>query len=334
MNKNVLIVLAGGFVIAILVAVLVQASLKGKSTASEEKKVEILVATKPLKIGSEITEKDAKWQEWPETMLFDGAIVRKDKELAQEAVTGRLTERVAAGQPIHKKMTVDTEKGDMLAATLRAGYRAVGIRVPIETIAGGLIGPGDYVDVIMTYTIKKTGNSTIARKYATETILENIRVLGIDTKSVAEDQGEEGKKKKSKSNLTVTIEVTPVGAEKIALAEEAGEVKLALRSLGDNALIEGDRATTDVGVSKVLRTMVDERFGDRQSIKIYNGASMEYAVGSAGSVNDQIGRDADEDGLGLDETYEDENFVPPGDMVDAVREGIADGIARGIRGEE
>lgn len=47
MNKNVLIVLGGGFLIAILVAVLVQASLGGKKTeGAEGSQIQILVAAR------------------------------------------------------------------------------------------------------------------------------------------------------------------------------------------------------------------------------------------------------------------------------------------------
>lgn len=334
MNKNVLIVLAGGFVIAILVAVLVQASLSDKK--QEEvvvQNIEILVATKPLKVGSEITETDVKWQEWPAGMMFEGAIQRTGDIAAHEALQGRLTERVAAGQPLHKSMTVDVDKGNMLAAALRPGYRAVGIRVPAQTVAGGLIGPGDNVDVILTYELTRTGSSTIARKYGTETILENVRVLGIDTKSVAQDLQAEDKKRKSTSRMTVTIEVDAVGAEKMALAEAMGDIKLSLRSLGDAAGIAGDKATTDIGLSKVLTEMTAG--GGSGGVRIYNGAQAVY-VGGGASVNDQIGREEVLEGdAGVEGGYNGEDdFVPPGDMMDAVREGIADGVSRSLSQDE
>lgn len=331
MNKNVLIVLAGGLVIAILVAVMVQAGLSDKKEASAPQvKTEILVAARPLKIGTEIGEADVKWQEWPAEMMFDGAIQRAEDTPAHKALEGRLKERVASGQPMHKDMMVDAEKGNMLAAALRPGYRAVGVRVPTQTIAGGLIGPGDYVDVILTYTLKRTGNSTIARKFGTETILENVRVLGIDSKSIAQDLKTEDKKRKSSSRLTVTLEVDVTGAEKISLAEEMGEIKLSLRSLGDSGPVDGDKATTDVGLSKVLEQMVGGRGG---GVRVYNGTETHYLV--SGGQNDQIGRDPNEDNLDLEGgSGSDGDMLPPESMMDAVREGIADGLSRRMSGDE
>lgn len=323
MNRNVLIVLAGGFVIAILVAMLVQASLGSKKKDTVEKKVEILVAMRDLKVGNELGEKDVKWQAWPETMLFDGAIIKTGDTLAHKALEGRLKERVASGQPLHKKVMVDANKGNMLSASLREGYRAVGIKVPVETIAGGLIGPGDYVDVVMTYSLSRTGNSTVARKYASETILENIRVLGIDTKSVAQDLSDDGKKKKGKSKLTVTLEVTPEGAEQISLANEMGDIALALRSLGDSGAVAGDNRTTDIGMSKVLTEMSG---GGSSGVRIYHGNQVQQAVVPLSMSDD--GSDAEmEAGSDLDDVGD---LIGPEDMMNAVREGISEGISSSI----
>lgn len=327
MNKNILIVLAGGFVIAILVAILVQAGLSGdKKPAAPLNKIEILIAAETLRTGSELTARNVKWQEWPETMLFEGAIRRQGSQTPLEAASGRMKSRVAAGQPIHKTMLVDASHSTMFSASVRTGYRAIGIRVPVESIAGGLIGPGDHVDVLMTYSLTRTGDSTIARKYGTETLLENIRVLGIDTKSVAQDTEEEASKR-SKTRVTVTLEVKPADAEKLALANEMGDVYFAMRSLGDDAPVAGDKATTDIGASRVLREMVG---GGQGGVRIYNGATISHQL-SGGVGNDLIGRDEAD----LDVGEPTEELIPPDDaLADAVREGIADGIARGMSGRE
>ena len=58
MNRNVLIVMAGGFLVAVFVAVLVQATLKTdrkKQPVQEEARVQIVVAAKALKTGETLT---------------------------------------------------------------------------------------------------------------------------------------------------------------------------------------------------------------------------------------------------------------------------------------
>lgn len=327
MNKNIVIVLAGGFVIAILVAVLVQAGLSGDKPPPRDIQAEILVAARDLRIGTELNEGDVKWQEWPEAMLFTGAIRRNGSQTPTEALTGRLKERVAAGQPMNSAMVVDASRGNLLAASLRDGHRAVGVQVRVENIAGGLIGVGDYVDVVLTYTVSRTGNSPIVRRYASETILENIRVLGIDNRSIAQEAGETSGKR-AKTRQTVTLEVDPSGAEKIALASEMGDITLSLRPLGDVAGIAGAKATTDVTLSKVIGQM---SAGSGGQVRVYNGAQVQYMTSGAATLDAVTDSGAVAPDLAPDSATGD--MLPSADVLDAFREGIADGIARRIGGD-
>ena len=84
---------------------------------------------------------------------------------------------------------------------------------------------------------------------ASETILRNLRVLATDQSTVSE-QAEDGSTV-VKEFRTVTLEVTPVIAEKIAVAQTIGTLSLSLRSLADNqtelerAIAAGDIAIPD-----------------------------------------------------------------------------------------
>lgn len=278
MNKNVLIVLAGGFVVAILVAVLVQASLGGakKSDDGNTPKSQVLVAAKNLSLGTNLAEGDLKWQTWPGTP-FQGAIVRKGEEKAVDALNGRLIQKISEGQPVLRNAVFKEGRGNLVAATLSEGMRAISIPVKAQNMAGGFVKPGDYVDVVLTYRVRMTGNtarvaSTLVNRYATETIIKNARVLGVDQdpKSEADDKGKVGK--------TVTLEVTAEDAEKVALGQEMGKMTLALRGLGDKEDKNKDATTTDVQMSSVMKQVVDlnDNSGDGKKgmVRIYNGGNM------------------------------------------------------------
>ncbi|HEY8191453.1 MAG TPA: Flp pilus assembly protein CpaB, partial [Alphaproteobacteria bacterium] len=153
MNKNLIIVLAGGLLIAVIVAVLVQASMGGskkkeKAAAEMTKSVQIIVASKNLAVGTQLTEENMKWQDWPATGLFDGAIVKKDGKKMTELVSGRLRRPLNAGEPVVKTALVTESEGNFVAASLRDGMRAVAVDANPVLLAGNLIKPGDYVDVI------------------------------------------------------------------------------------------------------------------------------------------------------------------------------------------
>jgi pilus assembly protein CpaB len=66
---------------------------------------------------------------------------------------------------------------------------------------------------------------------AAETIVRNVRVLATDQRTVSDDK--DGKRE-VKTFQTITLEVTPRLAEKIAVAGEIGTLSLSLRSIADN----------------------------------------------------------------------------------------------------
>ena len=269
MNKNVMIVLIGGFVIAILVAVLVQASLGGKKSDDTTETSYVLVAAKDLPLGSNLTAGDLKWQSWP-GQPFAGAIVREKDQKAEEALTGRLTTRVAMGQPVLTSYTF--KEGNIVAATMEKGMRAVAIPVKADTMAGGFISPGDFVDVIVTYQIRGASNTPetkmLINQVASETILENVKVLAVDQEATRDEDA-------AKVAKTVTLEVDGVGAQKVALAAEMGDMILSLRGLGDDDVEKTPSYTTDVQTSKIMQNMaLIENGGAGGAVKIYNGGTV------------------------------------------------------------
>ena len=276
MNKNILIVLGGGFVIALLVAIIVQASFGGK----ESSMVEIAVAAAPLRIGTELNEKSVKWKSVPEEAVFEGAIRRAGNKSVAESVKGRLRRDVGVNEPIVQSAIIASGKGNVLAAGMEQGMRAVAIKVSAESMVGGFINPGDRVDVIMTYEVNMSSGDEGAEavenpveKHATETVLENVKILAIDQTARKEDDA-------AKVGRTVTIEVTQQGAEKVALATQMGDLSLSLRSLGDMTMSSSrkKRMTTDVQISSVLQEINKNKRrsgGSSNIVRIYSGDTVE-----------------------------------------------------------
>lgn len=272
MNRNLIIVLAGGFLIAILVALIVQSGLKEEPKVVDASTVEILVASKNISLGSTLNAEDMKWQSWPQTAVFSGAIVRQDNQPAAEALEGRVRRDISAGEPLTEMALLSGNAGNIVASSLEPGKRAIAIRVSAESMVGGFISPGDHVDVILTHKVrvpnkdKSVMKDTVAQ-YATETVLENVRVLAIDQRATNSDEAKVGR--------TVTLEVSSQEAEQIALAGEMGDLSLSLRPVGDTATNNSNNdITTDVNVSKILQEIA-KRSGDgggaNKTIRVYSG---------------------------------------------------------------
>lgn len=283
MNKNILIVLIGGFVIAVLVAVLVQAALGGgkKKTESAEIMQSVLVAAKDIPVGREFEEGDLKWQKWPENVIFPGAIVQDGDQTPLEVISGKTLRSIKMGEPVHMSAVVE-EEGGFLSAKVSKGMRAVGIEVKKHIISDRLIIPGDIVDIIVTYRLRVNTRDnpdaqSLVNRYASETILENVRVLAIDenassTRIVEEDKKKS--KKKSGKKATVTLEVSPAGAEALMLADEMGDISFAARAIGDETPLSSDNVTTDVQMSRVLTDLSNMRGGSGGAVRVYNGGQM------------------------------------------------------------
>jgi pilus assembly protein CpaB len=293
MNKNVLIVLGGAVLVAVLVAFLVQISLGGKKAAPEDK-VMVLVASKNLGIGTELKDDSVRWQEWPKSSVFPGAIIRTEKDKDKEAgemLKGRLARDIASGEPVMKNALLGEAKGNFVAASLEPGMRAVAIEVSASSMVGGFIGPGDYVDVILTYKSQINTDSDESpqiknmvemslQKMATETILQNVKILAVDQTAKRPEEEE-----KIKVGKTATLAVSAHDAEKLALAQDMGTLTLALRSVGDNTIVQKEWLTTsdarlisvDDEIFTEYRRMQNGAGINSNIVRIYNGPALHNA---------------------------------------------------------
>jgi pilus assembly protein CpaB len=143
---------------------------------------------------------------------------------------------ITAGEPVTQGALVAPGDRGFLAAALGPGMRAVTIVVSAKTGVAGFVFPGDRVDLMLTQTVKGGGDGEPLK--VTETVLRNLRVLATDQST--ESETVEGKTV-VRAFRTVTLEVTPRIAEKIAVSETLGALSLSLRSIADNQS-ELDRA--------------------------------------------------------------------------------------------
>jgi len=283
MNKNVVLIILGAVFASVIVALIVQSGTKkgGTETAAPINMTKILVAGKHIAIGKRLTAEDTEWKSWPKNGIFTGVIEKNpeqdDKDLdVYDQIVRRVIEK---GEPITKNAILDeSQSGSFVAASLGPKMRGYSIRVRAESSVGGLVRPGDFVDVIVTYTLRLRGGlqdaaeGTVIRD-ASQVVLEGVRVLAVDQRTEEKVDND----KTSKPGKTVTLEVTRTGAETLALASQMGDLSLALRKLGDTAPTpqnEKDQLTTDVYISDLVQELQKKQ--KRQSvetgtIRMYNG---------------------------------------------------------------
>ena len=199
--------------------------------------VEVLVAARDIPPGQSISSDDMKWQEWPEASANSTFITKKDTPDAMEDFRGSVARGAFfTGEPMRPSKIVKAGQGGYLSAVLPTGMRAISTRTSPQTGAGGFILPNDRVDVIVTRREREPlPNGETQETFVSETVLENVRVLAID-QTVEEKDGN-----KVVVGNVATLELGARQAEVLALAQQLGEVSLALRSIMDgNEQLEGE----------------------------------------------------------------------------------------------
>ena len=190
---------------------------------------EILVATRALPVGTIIDPGAFRYQPWPKDLMQEAYYIKGEADPA--ALAGTVVRNpITAGQPLTKGALVKPGDRGFLAAALGPGMRAVTVPVSAQTGVAGFVFPGDRVDLVLTQDVPGGGDGPPLK--VAETIIRNLRVLATDQRT--DHKTDEQGNTEVATFSTVTVEATPVIAEKIAVAQGMGSLSLSLRSIADN----------------------------------------------------------------------------------------------------
>jgi len=199
------------------------------AAAPEPSGPEVLVAVRPLPVGSIIGPESFRFQRWPAELVNKTYYVKGEIDI--NALNGTVVRyAITAGGPVTQGALVKPGDRGFLAAALGPGMRAITVPVSAQSGVAGFVFPGDRVDLMLTQDVPGGGDGPALK--ATETIIRNLRILAADhrTDKTVDDQGNTVVAQTS----NVTLEVTPKIAEKISVAQSIGQLSLSLRSIADN----------------------------------------------------------------------------------------------------
>jgi pilus assembly protein CpaB len=191
----------------------------------------IVVATKPLRFGNELSSSSLREIAWPEESIPAGAF-RRIADIVDAGGRRVVLSAIESNEPVLSTKITGPGQRATLSATLQDGMRAVTIRVnDVEGVAGFVL-PGDRVDVALTRQKDSNGNN----HSSSDVVLQNTRVLAID--QIADDRNDKPAVVKA-----VTLEVDTAGAQKLSLAASVGTLSLMLRRAGEST-VEATRVIT------------------------------------------------------------------------------------------
>ena len=267
MRGRGLLLLVMGFLLAGGSVLVAHSYLRNAATHSGEAQAReistIVVARSEIPFGAPIGFEMVRLQEWPTDALPPEAFVSLEEVLgAAQQEPRRARRSIVAGEPIvHAKVSNFGEKVT-IADVISPGKRAMAIRVNDVSGVAGFVTPGDRVDVLLTRRLDDG-------EMMTTTVLQDIVVRGTD-QLADEDQD------KPSVARTVTAEVSPEEAQRLALAQQAGTLSLTLRNLATTdrpelrslSVSELSSAATKPTSSRQAPTVTIIRAGERSAVAV------------------------------------------------------------------
>lgn len=198
---------------------------------------QVVVAKTIIKQRTEITADMVEVKSIPANAVIEGGFATVDEVVGKIA---RLPLEV--NQQVVANGIVDTNRpvADALSQVVPNGRRGYSITATQLNTAGGLILPGDYVDVIWVCCTNEnivTLTRTVVQNVQVAALAQNIidagPVASGDGTGVDEDPVAVDKEKVDSEAVTITLLVSPDQADLLAMAENLGDMRVALRGPSD-----------------------------------------------------------------------------------------------------
>ena len=248
-RRFLLLALVSAALSALLVFVAISRAGGGKQSSGSTDTAAVVVAAVDIPARTQITKDMVKVRDVPVSIKPEMAYGSVDEVIGKATRYPLVVEEEVTSLKVVSLQGV--QGADSLSFTIPKGMRAISIKADQVLSAGGLVLPGDYVDIIGVFNVKdKDGNEQEA--YFVRTILQNIEVLAVaqtiaDVPPPADGDGTEAAATTSESQrargseadpnpeaTTLTLLVEPEKAEWLFLAEANGTLRAIVRGFGDS----------------------------------------------------------------------------------------------------
>lgn len=223
MRRSSLLMLAAAIVlglVAVFVARYFLLQQPGPKTAALPT-VPAVVASQAIAFGEKLTAEKLKVVQYPAEGLPAGTFQRVVDAAGDDKVALRAIE---PNELITDKSLSGKAYRLAAAKLFEPEMRAVAIPINEQSGVAGHIVAGDRIDLFMTRDPGDAGQPF------TEQLAQNVRVLAVG-------QNPDVGRDKPDITRTITLEVTPLQAQRISLAETVGTFKLALRNVLDESRV-------------------------------------------------------------------------------------------------
>ncbi|HEY3347386.1 MAG TPA: Flp pilus assembly protein CpaB [Nitrospirota bacterium] len=230
-RRTALIVAAAALLLSSLSAVMVYKFVIQKNREAALARMDVskvVVAAADIPYGTKVKGEQIVLADWPKDRMPKGAISQAYKAEGRFAIAA-----TPAGVPVlESSLAPENACTGVLSYLVPEGKRAITVAVNEVVGVAGFVLPNSMVDVVATVNSPYDKENRIR---ISKIVLQNVKVLAVG-------QILEQKEGKPVSVPTVTLDVTPEDAEKLALASE-NKVQLILRHMNDGGDIKTPGAT-------------------------------------------------------------------------------------------
>ncbi len=195
----------------------------------------VLVAAQDVKAGTVLQASALAVRQMPRAFVSSNALDPAQRDVL---LGGSLVRTLRSGDPI---TVADLLPSDALplSAQIAPGERAITIPADEISSVGGLVQPGDRVDLFYGYEQPMENVVRYGSRAAIRLLLPDVAVLATGKATrTTQVRTDDGRLHDVDTNYsTVTLRVTPAQAQLVALAQRTGDVVAALRHHDDGGLL-------------------------------------------------------------------------------------------------
>jgi pilus assembly protein CpaB len=248
-----------------------------RATLREESLSSVVIAKQDIPSGVIIKESMLKEEKVYRSVLQPKAATSMDR------ITDKITiAPIAKGeQVLLNKVTVSGQELS-LSMKVPAGKRAITIPVDDISSVGGMIRPGDHVDVIgMVPVPAVNAEGKRVNQLTTMPLFQDVLVLAVGQEFTSSVAAARAKKEEKAASSVITFALAPQEANFIIFVQEQGKIRLLLRSPGDAQLQPAAPASWDT----LFRAIMPQAFQEpikhteapvpQKKVEIYRGLQKE-----------------------------------------------------------
>lgn len=248
---------------------------KQRAVMSQKSLTTVVVAKQGISAGVAIAENMVKEETVSKSTVQPGVATSIDR------VVGRLAlAPIAKGEYILLNKTTISGQETSLSSKIPRGKRAITVSIDSISSVGGMIRPGDHVDIVgMVPLPVMTQEGKQASQMTTLPLFQDVLVLAVGQDFSAIPAA----KKEGQVSPAITFALAPQEANIITFVQEQGRIRLILRSPEDTQIQPATPASWDT----VLRTVMPQAFIEQpkeqerlpppstKKVEIYRGTQKE-----------------------------------------------------------